>query len=143
MRLAKSRVRPDKCRVIEIKADSSIACGKVQKMRGRKMKDSLAMLLKTNGENLSVYRLLAMLMKTNWLYLLSRDVDEKAGGYTFSIRRLGCRGLRDATTGVASGSGHFTLRYRLSDLALGYSLVPLEGAERKERIVGNTAGKGW
>jgi len=37
------------------------------------------MLLKTNGENLSVYGLLAMFMKINRLYLLSRDVGENEG----------------------------------------------------------------
>ena len=36
------------------------------------------MSLENNGEKLSDEGLLAMLMKTNWLYLLSRDVDEKA-----------------------------------------------------------------
>jgi len=51
----------------------------IQKRGGEKMKDSLAMLLKTNGENLSVYGLLAMFMKINRLYLLSRDVDENEG----------------------------------------------------------------
>ena len=53
--------------------------GGVAKTRGRKMKDSLAMLLKTNGGKMSVYGLLAMLMKTNWLHLLSRDVDGNEG----------------------------------------------------------------
>ena len=43
------------------------------------MKDSLAMLLKTHVEKMSDYRLLAMLMKTNELKPLSRDVDENKG----------------------------------------------------------------
>jgi hypothetical protein len=41
------------------------------------MKDSLAMLLKTNGDKVSVFRSLAMLMKTHDLKLVSGDVDEK------------------------------------------------------------------
>jgi len=47
------------------------------------MKDSLAMLLKTNGEKMSVFRSLAMLMKNNDLKLSSRDVDEKKRSYKF------------------------------------------------------------
>jgi len=43
------------------------------------MKDSLAMLLKTNGGKMSVFVSLAMLMKTNGLFLISRDIDEKKG----------------------------------------------------------------
>jgi len=39
------------------------------------------MLLKTNGEKMSIYRPLAMLMKTNRLKLLSGDVDEKKWSY--------------------------------------------------------------
>jgi len=45
------------------------------------MKDSLAMLMKTNGEKMSEYRSLAMLMKTGKLFYVSRDVDEKIVGY--------------------------------------------------------------
>jgi hypothetical protein len=41
------------------------------------MKDSLAMLLKTNGGKMSIYRHLSMLMKINELKSLSRDVNEK------------------------------------------------------------------
>jgi len=44
------------------------------------MQESLAMLLKTHGEKLSVYRSLAMLMKEKELKPLSGDVDEKTGG---------------------------------------------------------------
>ena len=47
-----------------------------RKTRGEKMQDSLAMLLKTNGGKMSVYGLLAMLMKICELYVLSRDVEE-------------------------------------------------------------------
>jgi len=43
------------------------------------MKDSFAMLLKTNGEKMSLFPSLAMLMKINDLYAVSRDVDEKTG----------------------------------------------------------------
>jgi hypothetical protein len=39
------------------------------------------MLLKTNGEKMSEYRPLAMLMKTHELKSLSGDVDEKTGSY--------------------------------------------------------------
>jgi hypothetical protein len=37
------------------------------------------MLLKTNGEKMSIYRPLAMLMKKKELKSLSGDVDEKKG----------------------------------------------------------------
>jgi hypothetical protein len=37
------------------------------------------MLLKTNVEKMSVFRSLAILMKTNSLHVVSRDVDEKKG----------------------------------------------------------------
>jgi len=50
-----------------------------KKTRGRKMKDSLAMLMKTNGGKMSAFASLAMLMKTNGLFLLSGDSDEKKG----------------------------------------------------------------
>ena len=43
------------------------------------MQESLAMLLKTHGEKLSVYRSLAILMKEKELKPLSGDVDEKTG----------------------------------------------------------------
>ena len=50
-----------------------------KKLRGEKMKDSLAMLLKINGGKMSDFWPLAMLMKTNDLFSLSRDIDEKKG----------------------------------------------------------------
>jgi hypothetical protein len=43
------------------------------------MKDSLAMLMKTNGGKMSAFVSLAMLMKTNGLFFLSGDRDEKKG----------------------------------------------------------------
>jgi hypothetical protein len=43
------------------------------------MKESLAMLMKTNGEKMSDNRSLAMLMKSNELKSLSGDVDENKG----------------------------------------------------------------
>ena len=64
---------------IEIKP---IKCPVVQsglKTRGENMKDSLAMLLKTNGEKMSFYGSLAMLMKINQLKSFSRDIDETKG----------------------------------------------------------------
>jgi hypothetical protein len=48
-----------------------------RKTRGEKMKDSQAMLLKTNHGKMSVFRLLAMLVKTNELKSFSGDVNEK------------------------------------------------------------------
>jgi hypothetical protein len=51
--------------VAENKIVSSFLIGAWQKTRGEKMKDSLAMLLKTHGEKMSVYGSLAILMKTN------------------------------------------------------------------------------
>jgi hypothetical protein len=48
-----------------------------RKTRGEKMKDSQAMLLKTNHGKVSVFRLLAMLVKTNELKSFSGDVNEK------------------------------------------------------------------
>jgi hypothetical protein len=41
------------------------------------MKDSLVMLLKTNGEKMPETRSLAMLMKPNELKSISGDVDER------------------------------------------------------------------
>ena len=46
-----------------------------------KMKVSLAMLLKTNIEKMSAFRLATMLMKTNDLNSVCHDVDEKKGAY--------------------------------------------------------------
>jgi len=58
----------------------SLSCGsRGEKTRGEKMKDSLAMLLKTHGEKMSENRPLAMLMKQNDSKSLSGDVDEKKG----------------------------------------------------------------
>jgi hypothetical protein len=48
-----------------------------EKRGGGKMKDSQAMLLKTNHGKMSVFRLLAMLVKTNELKSFSGDVNEK------------------------------------------------------------------
>ena len=45
------------------------------------MKDSLAMLLKTNGGKMSVLASLAMLLKKQGLFELSRDVNEKKWSY--------------------------------------------------------------
>jgi hypothetical protein len=50
-----------------------------KKRGGEKMKESLAMLLKTHGEKMTENRPLAMLMKTNGLKSLSGDVDENKG----------------------------------------------------------------
>jgi hypothetical protein len=50
---------------------------RARKTQGRKMKDSFAMLLKTNGEKMSVYWPLAMLMKISKLACFSRDPYEK------------------------------------------------------------------
>jgi hypothetical protein len=44
------------------------------------MQHRLAMLLKTNGGKMSDNRSLAMLMKTNELKVVSRDVDENKSG---------------------------------------------------------------
>jgi len=45
----------------------------------QKSANEAGMLLKTHGEKISVYRLLAILMKANELKSLSRDVDENEG----------------------------------------------------------------
>jgi len=47
--------------------------------KGAKMKDSLAMLLKTNGGKMSDFEPLAMLMRIKGLFLFSRDIDENKG----------------------------------------------------------------
>jgi hypothetical protein len=52
-----------------------------EKTRGGKMKDSQAMLLKTNGSKMSETGLFAMLMKINKLKFVSRDSDENTGSY--------------------------------------------------------------
>jgi hypothetical protein len=51
----------------------------LQKTRGENMKDSQAMLLKTNVEKMSENRSLAMLMKKHELKSISGDVDENKG----------------------------------------------------------------
>jgi len=43
------------------------------------MKDSLAMLLKTNGGKMSLLASLAMLLKKQIVIFVSRDVDENKG----------------------------------------------------------------
>ena len=58
-----------------------------RKTRGENMKDSLAMLLKTNGGKMSVFSSLAMLMKKQGLFLVSRDVDENKHCYALSLPR--------------------------------------------------------
>ena len=50
-----------------------------RKTRGEKMKDSLAMLLKTNGGKMSLLASLAMLLKKQLVIFVSRDVDENKG----------------------------------------------------------------
>src|SRR5208283_430301 len=47
------------------------------KKRGEKLGENCTKLLKTNAEQMSAYRLLAILMKTNELKSFSGDVDEK------------------------------------------------------------------
>jgi hypothetical protein len=56
-----------KIHIFENKPVSSLQVTGSRKTRGEKMKDSLAMLLKTNVEKMSVYCLLAILFKTNEL----------------------------------------------------------------------------
>jgi hypothetical protein len=56
-----------------------------EKTRGEKMKESLAMLLKTHREKMSENRPLAMLMKKNELKSLSGDVDEKKGDGNYEL----------------------------------------------------------
>ena len=72
------------------------------------MKDSLAMLLKTHREKMSVYRPLAILMKTNELKSISRDVDEKIGGY-WKRRGRGKKspfiGMSDLRNGLVDNRG--------------------------------------
>jgi hypothetical protein len=48
--------------------------------RGEKMKDSFAMLLKTNGGKMSLLRSIAMLLKIRELNAYSRHFDEKQRG---------------------------------------------------------------
>jgi hypothetical protein len=62
--------------VIEIKRVISFCPDQGEKTRGEKMKDSLAMLLKTHVEIMSIYGLLAMLMKISKLQRVSGDLDE-------------------------------------------------------------------
>jgi hypothetical protein len=56
-----------KIQTIEKKQVNHFGGGRLQKTRGRKMKDSQAMLLKTNGSKMSEIGLFAMLMKINGL----------------------------------------------------------------------------
>ena len=63
--------------VYETKAVSRCPGSHGEKTRGENMKDSLAMLLKTHGGKMPDNGLLAMLMKTKDVHVVSRDVDEK------------------------------------------------------------------
>jgi hypothetical protein len=65
--------------LIEIKRVSVKCDSGSGKKGGEIMPDSLAMLLKTNVEKMSVLGLLAILMKINKLKSFSGDVDEKKG----------------------------------------------------------------
>ena len=71
------RQNPAKFHVIVKNGVTPFVVRQQQKTRGEKVKDSLAMLLKTNGGKMSVFSSLAMLMKKQGLIQLSRDVDEK------------------------------------------------------------------
>ena len=51
----------------------------LQETRGGKMQDSLAMLLKTHGEKMSLFYPTTILMKTNELTYVSRDIVENTG----------------------------------------------------------------
>jgi hypothetical protein len=51
----------------------------LRKKRGGKMQDSLAMLLKTHGEKMSLFCPTTILMKTNELKYISRDIVENTG----------------------------------------------------------------
>jgi hypothetical protein len=67
--------------VIENKYVIQFPTAKEKKARGEKMKDSLAMLLKTNGGKMSDYGSLAILMKLKDLKSPSRDVVDNYIGY--------------------------------------------------------------
>jgi hypothetical protein len=92
-----------------------------QKTRGGNMKESLAMLLKTNGGKMSEKRLLAMLMKLNELKSVSRDVDEKNGDTVG--RKLGKRG-GDRRKPLRYGFRRPSIQYQLTDR----SSLPNSGA---------------
>ena len=61
--LALKSQKPKKFYLIVNKAVNRFLIARSRKMRGEKMKDSLAMLLKTNGGKMSVLASLAMLLK--------------------------------------------------------------------------------
>jgi len=63
--------------LIQFKRVSQSRGSRREKTRGENMKDSLVMLLKTNGEKMPETRSLAMLMKPNELKSISGDVDER------------------------------------------------------------------
>ena len=67
--------------IIETKIDSHFKGSGRQETRGEKMKVSSTMLLKTNGEKMSVFRLSTMLMKTQELNPSFHDIDERKGVY--------------------------------------------------------------
>jgi hypothetical protein len=63
--------------IIDNKTVSTVSwTWRVVKKKGGKMKVTSIMLLKTNGEKMSVFRLSKMLMKTNELNSSFQDVDE-------------------------------------------------------------------
>jgi hypothetical protein len=79
-------INEPKGQVIEFKSVIFTALPSSKKARGENMKVSLAMLLKTHVEKMSVLCLLAMLMIKNELKSLSGDVDEKKVGYLARFR---------------------------------------------------------
>ena len=75
--LAMSNENIPKFYVIENKIVSNSERPDDEPARGEKMKDSLAMLLKTRGDKISENRSLAMLMIIKAIRQVSRDIDEK------------------------------------------------------------------
>jgi hypothetical protein len=65
--------------VIETKSVNRFPRNQTQKKKGKKMEAICWMLLKTNVEKMSDFRLSKMLMKTNDLYASFQDVDDKKG----------------------------------------------------------------
>jgi hypothetical protein len=59
--------------------------GSLRKKWGAKVQDSLAMLLKTHGEKMSPFYPTTILMKTNHLKSVSRDVYENKGAYLRAV----------------------------------------------------------
>jgi hypothetical protein len=76
--------REENVNLLKLKWLAGFSADEGKKKGDEKLRVSLAMLLKIHIENMSLWGLLAMLMKTQDVQVFSRDVDENIRGYSKS-----------------------------------------------------------